>query len=237
MIRCIIVDDEQPAIDVLVNYVGQSPLLQLEATFTNPVEALHFISDKDIQLIFLDVQMPEISGIDFIEALNGRSNVILTTAYSEFALKGYDLNVVDYLVKPIRLARFLQAVQKAADRVNERRETAISSEEDHIFVKTGIKGELQRIDFAEIDYIESMKNYVSFVSGSRKTLVYASMKEIEEHLPQTKFIRVHKSFIIPVKKITGIKGNAILLKDVSAEILIGDMYKTELMQLINGRTI
>jgi two-component system LytT family response regulator len=238
MIRCIIVDDEQPAIDVLVNHVGQSPMLQLEATFTNPIEALHYLSDKEIQLVFLDVQMPELSGIDFIQALNGKCNVIMTTAYSEFALKGYDLNVVDYLVKPIRFARFLQAVQKAADRISEKKDSpAITPEEDHIFVKTGTKGELQRLNFEEIDYIEAMKNYIAFASGTKKTLVYASMKEIEDHLPKSRFIRVHKSFIIPVKKITGIKGNTILLKDVTAEILIGDSYKAELMQLINGRTI
>lgn len=238
MIRCIIVDDEQPAIDVLVNHVGQSPILHLEGTFTNPVEALHFLSDKDIQLVFLDVQMPEISGIDFIQSLNGKSHVIMTTAYSEFALKGYDLNVVDYLVKPIRLARFLQAVQKAAERIHDKKEGNLTQDEpDHLFVKTGIKGELQRVNFDDIDYIEAMKNYISFHSGAKKTLVYASMKEIEDHLPRNQFIRIHKSFIIPVKKITGIKGNSILLKDVQAEILIGESYKAELMQIIHGRTI
>jgi two-component system LytT family response regulator len=238
MIRCIIVDDEQPAIDVLVTYASQSPLLQLEATFTNPLEALKLISEKDIQLVFLDMQMPELSGIDFIQALNGKSQVILTTAYSEFALKGYELDVVDYLVKPVRLARFIQAVQKAAARISERRDpVAVPAEQDHIFVKTGTKGELQRINFSEIDYIESMKNYVAFVCRGRKTLVYASMKEIEEHLPKSSFMRVHKSFIIPVQKITGIKGNMILLKDVQAEILIGDNYKAELMAVINGRIL
>lgn len=238
MISCIVVDDEQPAIDVLVSHVGQTPMLQLEHTFTNPVEALHYVMENDIQLVFLDVQMPELSGIDFIQALNGRSQVILTTAYSEFALKGYDLNVVDYLVKPIRLARFLQAVQKAADRIAEKKEQqAIPSGEDHIFVKTGTKGELQRVNFDDIDYIEAMKNYIAFNTGGRKTLVYASMKEIEDHLPRNRFIRIHKSFIIPIQKITGIKGNTVLLKNVSAEILIGESYKAELMQHISGRTI
>lgn len=238
MIRCIIVDDEQPAIDVLVNHLGQTPALQLEGTFTNPVEALHFISGNDIQLVFLDVQMPEISGIDFIQSLNGRSQVILTTAYSEFALKGYDLNVVDYLVKPIRLARFLQAVQKATERISDKKEGASSvPEADHIFVKTGTRGELQRVNFDDIDYIEAMKNYIAFNTGGKKTLVYASMKEIEDHLPKSRFLRVHKSFIVPIGKINGIKGNSILLKGVNDEILIGDSYKADLMQHINGRII
>lgn len=244
MIRCIIVDDEQPAIDVLVNHVGQSPLLRLEATFTNPIEALHFLSGNDIQLVFLDVQMPELSGIDFVETLKGKCHVIMTTAYSEFALKGYDLNVVDYLVKPIRFARFLQAIQKAEERISEKKENTAAphaslpaTEDDHIFVKTGTKGELQRLNFEDIDYIEAMKNYIAFTSGTKRTLVYASMKEIEDHLPKSSFIRVHKSFIIPIKKISGIKGNLILLKDVNAEILIGDSYKAELMQLITGKII
>lgn len=238
MIRCIIVDDEQPAIDVLVNHVGKTPQLHLDGTFTNPVEALHYALEKDVDLIFLDVQMPELSGLDFVQALNGHCRVILTTAYSEFALKGYDLNVVDYLVKPIRLARFLQAVQKAAERIEEKKETVIApAAEGHIFVKTGVKGKLQRIDFDDIDYVEAMKNYVAFSSKNAKTLVYASMKEIEEYLPRNRFMRVHKSFIIPIDRITGIEGNMILLKDVQAEIMIGDNYKAELMQHISGRTI
>ncbi|MCW3087671.1 MAG: response regulator transcription factor [Sediminibacterium sp.] len=236
MIQCIIVDDEQPAIDVLVNYVSQCPYLHLNATFTNPIEALQCISEKNIQLVFLDVQMPEISGIEFIQALGGQAAVILTTAYSEFALKGYDLDVVDYLVKPIRLPRFLQAVQKAVTRLDDVKETH-NPEQDHIFVKTGVKGKLQRINFEEIDYIESMKNYIAFSVKGSKTLVYTSLKEIEERLPKNLFIRVHKSFIIPVNKITGIEGNCILLKDVKAEIMIGENYKPELMAIINGRTI
>ena len=237
MIQCIIVDDEQPAIDVLVNYVGQCSLLHLEATYTNPIEALQTISEKNIQLVFLDVQMPEISGIEFIQALGGKCAVILTTAYSEFALKGYDLDVVDYLVKPIRLPRFLQAVQKAASRIEEVSALHNIAEEDHIFVKTGVKGKLQRINFEDIDYIEAMKNYISFSSKGNKILVYASMKEIEERLPKSRFIRVHKSFIISINKITGIEGNSILLKDVKAEIMIGENYKAELMGIISGRTI
>jgi two-component system, LytTR family, response regulator len=113
MINCIIVDDEQHAIDILVHYVGQVPHLNLVSTNTNPMEALQIVASQRIDLVFLDVQMPELSGIDFVKAINGKSKVILTTAYSEFALEGYELDVVDYLLKPIRFPRFLQAVQKA----------------------------------------------------------------------------------------------------------------------------
>lgn len=236
MIRCILVDDEQHAIDILLNYAGQVGSLSVEGSFTNPVQALEFARNNNIQLVFLDVQMPGITGIEFIQALGGNVAVILTTAYSEFALKGYDLDVVDYLVKPIRLPRFLQAVQKAAARLEENKQT-IAADADHLFVKTGIKGKLQRVNFADIDYIEAMKNYVAIHSKETKTLVYTSMKEIEERLPDHFFLRVHKSFIIPVRKITGIEGNIILLKDVKAEILIGENYKAALMAIIQDRTI
>jgi DNA-binding LytR/AlgR family response regulator len=238
MIQCIIVDDEQPAIDILVNYVAQCSQLKLEGTFTNPIQALQSINEKQVQLVFLDIQMPEISGIDFIQALGGKSAVILTTAYSEFALKGYDLDVVDYLVKPIRMPRFLQAVQKAAARIEDAKQLPPPADsDDHIFVKTGVKGKLQRISFADIDYIEAMKNYTAFHTGSSKILVYAGISDIEERLPRNRFVRVHKSFIIPVNNITGIEGNTILLKNVHTEILIGDNYKPALMAIINDKTI
>ena len=238
MINCIIVDDEQHAIDILVHYVQQTPHLNLVASFTNPIEALQLLGQQKIDLVFLDIQMPELSGIDFIKAIHGKSKVILTTAYSEFALEGYDLYVVDYLMKPIRLARFLTAVQKAVEQINagsEKQQGAV--EDDHIFVKTESKGKLLRINLADIDFIESMKNYVAIHRAGQKTLVYTSMKELEEYLPKKQFIRVHKSYIIPISRITGIEGNLVRLKNVTAEILIGENYKAELMEIIRGKMI
>ena len=132
MINCIIVDDEPHAIEVLVHYVKQTPHLHLVASFTNPIEALQQLIKQKVDLVFLDIQMPEISGIDFIRAIQGKSKVILTTAYSEFALEGYDLYVVDYLLKPIRFPRFLAAVQKAVEQIN----AVTEQEDDYIFVKT-----------------------------------------------------------------------------------------------------
>jgi two-component system, LytTR family, response regulator len=240
MINCIIVDDEQHAIDILVHYVKQTPHLNLVASFTNPIEALQLLGKEKIDLVFLDIQMPELSGIDFIKAIHGKSKVILTTAYSEFALEGYDLYVVDYLMKPIRLARFLAAVQKAVEQLNVPTETssqAESIEDDYIFVKTESKGKLLKINLADIDFIESMKNYVAIHRGGQKTLVHTSMKELEERLPKKDFLRVHKSFIIPVSRITGIEGNMVRLKNVTTEILIGENYKAELMEIIRGKMI
>jgi two-component system LytT family response regulator len=239
MINCIIVDDEPHALEVLDHYVKQTPHLHLVASFTNPIEALQLLGEQKIDLVFLDIQMPEITGIDFIKAIQGKSKVILTTAYSEFALEGYDLYVVDYLLKPIRLPRFLAAVQKAVEQLhaNDIPLQPEVIEDDYIFVKTEAKGKLLKINLADIDFIESMKNYVAIHRGGQKTLVYTSMKELEERLPKKQFIRVHKSFIIPVSRITGIEGNLVRLKNTTAEILIGENYKAELMQIIRGKMI
>jgi len=240
MINCIIVDDEQHAIDILDHYVKQTPHLNLVASFTNPIEALQLLGQQKIDLAFLDIQMPELSGIDLIKAIQGKTKVILTTAYSEFALEGYELYVVDYLMKPIRLPRFLAAVQKAVEQINAGNESPSQHEtagDDYIFVKTESKGKLLKINLADIDYIESMKNYMAIHRGGQKTLVYTSMKELEDRLPKKQFIRVHKSFIIPVSRITGIEGNLLRLKNISAEILIGENYKAELMEIIRGKMI
>lgn len=236
MINCLIVDDEQHAIDILVHYVSQTPHLNLAGTTTNPIEALQMVTVQQVDLVFLDIQMPELSGIDFIKALNGNAKVILTTAYSEFALESYELDVIDYLLKPIRLPRFLAAVQKAMNELREKTEGR-DDEEDYIFVKTESKGKLLKINLDDIDYIEGMKNYVAIYRGGQKTLVYTSMKEIEERLSDHQFLRVHKSFIIPIAKITGIEGNLLRLEGVKAEILIGENYKADLMEIIRNKMI
>jgi DNA-binding LytR/AlgR family response regulator len=238
MINCIIVDDEQHAIDILVHYVKQTPHLNLVGSFKNPIDALHLLGEQKIDLVFLDIQMPELSGIDFIKTIHGKSKVILTTAYSEFALEGYDLYVVDYLLKPIRLPRFLASVQKAAEQLNAGHETHQEPlAGDYIFVKTESKGKLLKINLVDIDFIESFKNYMAIHCGTLKILVYTSMKELEERLPKNHFIRVHKSFIVPISRIIGIEGNLVRLKNVTKEIVIGENYKTELTEIISRKMI
>jgi len=236
MINCIIVDDEQHAIDILEHYIKQTPQLQLAASFTNPIEALQFVGTQKIDLVFLDIQMPELSGIDFIKTIQSKSKVILTTAYSEFALEGYDLYVVDYLLKPIRLPRFLAAVQKATEQLGIST-SQLEVSDDYMFVKTESKGKLVKIDFGDIDLVESMKNYMAIHRKGEKILVYTSMKELEERLPKKQFLRVHKSFIIPIANITGIEGNIVRLKNITIDVMIGDNYKAELMEIIRGKMI
>lgn len=236
MIHCIIVDDEQHAIDILVHYVQQTPHLKLAGCFTNPMEALKIVGEQKIDLVFLDIQMPELSGMDFIKTIQGKSKVILTTAYSEFALEGYELYVVDYLLKPIRLPRFLAAVQKVVEQIPVSTHQEVAGDE-YIFVKTESKGKLLKINLSDIDFIESQKNYMAIYCGGQKTLVYTSMKELEERLPKSKFIRVHKCFILSIPKITGIDGNLVRLKNITAEIQIGESYKAELMEIIKANMI
>jgi DNA-binding LytR/AlgR family response regulator len=212
--------------------------LNLVGSFTNPIEALQLLGEQKIDLVFLDIQMPELSGIDFIKTINRKSKVILTTAYSEFALEGYELYIVDYLMKPIRLPRFLAAVQKAIEQVNAGNNMQPdTTDDDYIFVKTESKGKLLKINLGDIDYIESMKNYMIIHRGGQKTMVYTSMKELEDRLPKKQFIRVHKSFIISISRLTGIEGNLARLKNVAAEIQIGENYKAELMEIIKGKMI
>ena len=236
MTNCLVVDDEQHAIDIMLHYIGQTPGLHVVAATTNPIEALQVVATQKVDLVFLDIHMPELSGIDFIKAINGKCKVILTTAYSEFALEGYELDVVDYLLKPVRLPRFLAAVQKAVKGLKDDA-PAIGEDDDYIFVKTESKGKLLKINLSEIDYVEGMKNYVAFHCGGQRTLVNASMKEIEDRLPARQFMRIHKSFIIRVDRIVGIEGNRVLLKGVSADVMIGESYKEELMLKVRDKLL
>ncbi|HEX8316713.1 MAG TPA: LytTR family DNA-binding domain-containing protein [Flavisolibacter sp.] len=238
MITCLIVDDEYDAIDVMTHYVQQTPILQLLCSTINPLEALQIIATQKIDLVFLDIQMPQLSGMDLVKAIGGKTKVILTTAYSEFAVEAYNLEVVDYLLKPIPFPRFLAAVQRAARQLNEGEALALpEGDEEYIFVKTESKGKLLKIELADIEYIEAANNYVAIHQGGKKTLVYTTMKEMEEKLPRKSFIRVQKSFIVPVAKIAGIEGNKLLLKNNKAEIIIGESYKPSLMEIIKGRMV
>ena len=214
MINCIIVDDEQHAIDVLENCVSQVPYMHLSGSFTNPMQVVEMLGKQEIDLIFLDIHMPDISGIDLIKIIQGKTKVILTTAYSEFAVQGFELEVIDYLLKPIPFPRFLQAVQRAITSINgEMERVKIKMEDDYIFVKTEFKGKLLKINLSDIDYIEGMKNYVAIYHSNIKTLALLNMKDLEERLPSKHFTRVHKSFIIPLRKVASIEGNIIKLKN------------------------
>lgn len=239
MINCLLVDDEKAAIEVLKNYITKTPFLNCIGSAGNAMDALKVISENDVELIFLDVRMPDMTGIEFIKIIPDTCKIILTTAHIEYALEGYEHDVVDYLLKPFSLARFAKAVQKAqyllAMEAKERKGTMV--EDDHIFVKTELKGKLLRIDYIDIDYIEALKNYAAIYRGEEKTLVLITMKEIEEILPKNRFIRVHKSFIISLDKVKSIEGSHLITKNSSIKIPFGDSYKASFYEAIKGRLL
>ena len=239
MTTCIIVDDEQHAIDVLAHYVGQVPSLQLLATFTNPLEALAFLNTTPVDLLFLDIQMPEISGLDLARTIHSHTRVILTTAYSEFVSEGFELEVTDYLLKPVPFPRFLKAVQRIQP-AGQREQPAgqqmpADNADDYFFVKTEAKGKMIKISFRDIDYIEGMKNYVAIHHGAGKTLALLNMKDLEDRLPARYFARIHRSYIIAVEKIVAIEGNTVVLHEVKEGILLGETYRAAFLEKMKGK--
>ncbi len=232
MIHCLIIDDEQPAVDILTAYVEKVPYFNLVAVTTSSVNGLELVNEHKIDLIFLDIQMPNITGIEFIKAINGKCKVIFTTAYNQYALDGFELDVIDYLLKPIPFDRFLKAAQKAKAYFEQTNgKNNIYSEQDFIVVQGDSKGRLIKLEIKDIDYIEGMGNYVAFYCGGKKILSLINMKDIEENLLSKKFLRVHKSFIVPISNISSVDANVILLKrNTGVEIVIGRAYKEAFLE-------
>ena len=236
---CIIIDDERHAIDVLEHYVRQIPDLQLLGSFSNPLEALQFLNKTSADLLFLDIQMPEISGIDLIRAIPNRTKIILTTAYSEFVTEGFELEVADYLLKPVPFPRFLKAVQRVQQAIATAnvKEPIDAGElaDDYFFVKTEMKGKILKINFREIDYIEGEKNYVAIFHAGIKTMALLNMKDLEDRLPARYFMRIHRSYIIPLEKIIAIEGNTVSIRAIKEKILLGDTYRAAFLERMKGK--
>lgn len=238
MINCFVLDDEPHAIEVLVHYIQQTPYLQLCGTCNNPMQALPLLNDQAPDLLFSDIHMPGISGLDLVKSLKGKTRVILCSAYSEFAAEGFELEVIDYLVKPVRFPRFVQAAQRAASIIGGvAQPQPLSLEDDYIYIKTEQKGKLIKINLADIEYIEGRKNYVAIHHSGRTIMALLNMKDLEERLPAQHFMRVHKSYIIPLRKITGIESNVIILKDSRAEVALGENYKSAFMEKMKDKLL
>jgi len=235
MIKCIIVDDELHGVNLLKSHINQVSFLELEYTTTNPLEAINKIITEKIDLVFLDIHMPQMSGLEFVQTINGKSKVILCTAYAEYALEGFEHNVVDYLLKPISFPRFLRAAQKAKHIIEQENPKEAGAADDFIFVKTEQKGKMVKVDFADVLYIESMGNYVRFVSISGKVVALFTMKEVQSILPQQRFLRVHNSYIVNLDLVTGIEGNELTIKNVAPKIPIGVTYKDAVLTALKIR--
>jgi DNA-binding LytR/AlgR family response regulator len=246
MIRCLIVDDEPLALHILEDYISKIPFLQLVKATTNPIEALTIVQEKGADLVFLDVQMPELSGIQFLRISNGKAKVILTTAYPQYALEGYELDVIDYLLKPIAFDRFFKAVQKAqtilqpapavgpaptqAEAAQQPRQDFLS---DFIFVKTEHK--IQKVYLNDILFIEGLKDYISIFTPAERIITLQNMKKMEDALPEKYFIRVHKSYIVSVNKIDSIERSRIFIGDKI--IPVGDTYREEFFKIVDGKNV
>ncbi len=213
MINCIIIDDEELARALLKTHLDKVDYLQLKASFENPIEALTFLKENSVDLIFLDIQMPELKGTDFAELVQKMAvRVIFTTAYSEYALQGFELSALDYLLKPITFKRFLNAVEKLPKTVNDKSEK--------LTIKSGY--DLHKISYNDIIYIESDSEYVNYhLTGGKKIMAYQSLGKLAKTLPDT-FMRVHRSYVIHKAKVTGLKGRYLLLSDKS--IPVSDSY-------------
>jgi DNA-binding LytR/AlgR family response regulator len=238
-ISCMIVDDEDAAIEVLSGYVSNIEFLTLKETFTSSIKALSYVQENDIDLVFLDINMPNISGIGFLELLKGKSKVILTTAYADYALEGYKYDVVDYLTKPIPFDSFFKACQKVKDRLAGKKEASNSdSLNDYIIVKTDHKGKFTKIQYSEIMYIESMKNYVAIYTKQREQIItLLSLKELEERLPAEHFYRTHKSYILALNHLKTIDGGEIILQNEKDRVPLGITYRDNFFEFLENKML
>ncbi|SKB48302.1 two component transcriptional regulator, LytTR family [Parapedobacter luteus] len=236
MVRCIVVDDEPLALDIITDYVSKVPELKLVGSTTNAIEALTLVQNGEVDLVFLDVQMPELTGIQFLKIINGKCDVILTTAYPQYALDGYELNVVDYLLKPIAFDRFYRSVQKVLNnkppKVQQATAQPTQSEAvDFIFVKTEHK--IQRVDLDDILYIEGLKDYISIYTPDERIVTLQNMKKMEDILPVNRFVRVHRSYIVALDKIASIERGRIYIRDKI--IPVGDTYRDSFYKYIGDK--
>lgn len=225
-LNCVIVDDEPLARNLLVEYVRKVPSLNLIDACASPIAALEVLRNQQTDLLFLDIQMPELTGLSLLKVLQKRPLVVLTTAYSEYALQGYELDVVDYLLKPITFERFLRALDKVTQRLDTKKspssdKSAAPPEQPFVFVKDGTK--LVKVVFDDVLYVEGLKDYVTIHMKNQKIVSLQRLKTLEEQLPPDKFIRIHNSFIVALHAIEVVHKNNVQIRD--AMLPIGETYK------------
>lgn len=225
MIRCIAIDDEPLALKQIAAYIGKTPDLKLLGEFESALKAISFLKSNEVDLMFVDINMPDLSGMDFVKLLNNPPGVIFTTAYSEYAVDGFRVDAIDYLLKPIAYADFLKATERAGVRLKTVGLEApkIGSNDDFLFIKSEYK--ILRIKLSDIEYIESMREYLRIhIVNQRPVMTLLSMKKMEGFLPEERFMRVHRSYIVNLSKITTIERNRIIFgKDVY--IPVSEQYK------------
>ena len=232
MITCYIIDDEQPAIDILKTFIFRTESLSLLGESTDPVAGLLAVQQTPPALLFLDINMNKLSGLILAQQVPNTTQIIFCTAYSEFALESYELAALDFLMKPISFERFMRAIRRFGTQ-----EIMPPTDErllgDYIFVQTSVKGKMVRIQLDDIEYIEAKGNYIAILAAGKSILIYSTMRDIEAQLASNRFVRVHKSFIIPLDNISVVEKGFVRLIRSKKEILISRTYRDEFMRRIN----
>lgn len=232
MIRCYIIDDEPAAVKVLQRHIKRLPQLVLLGHETNPLHGIEFILREKPDLVFLDIHMDEMNGLDVMKIISPQTKVVFCTAYSEFAVKSYELEAMDYLLKPIEFDRFLKAVQRviSALQVQEK----VTGPAEYIYVKKGMRGNFIKVEYSDIDYVQGKSNYVEFHVSGKPILSYQTLKQIEDSLPAAKFMRIHRSYIVALDKITEIHNNVLELKN-KMKLPLSSNYKDLFLSKMRGR--
>lgn len=233
MIKTIAIDDEPLALQLITGYITKTPFLELKGGFDNPLDAMEYMSVAQIDLILLDIQMPDLTGIEFIRTLKNRPRIIFTTAYEKYALEGFKLDVVDYLLKPVNYEEFLTAVQKvrALIELEKKALKQVEANDEYLFLKSEYK--IRRINFNDIRYIEGLKDYVKIytVNEPKPVLSLSSLKALESKLPENKFMRIHRSFIVNLEKIDTIERSRIVFGKVY--IPVSEAYKEKFHKFLD----
>ena len=233
-IRCIAIDDEPLAVKKIAGYIQKVPFLELVAECRNAAEAMTFMDSTDVQLLFIDINMPDISGMEFVKSLTIKPYIVFTTAYSEYAVEGFQVEAVDYLLKPITFTNFLKAANKVKnliERTANNQKESVKTTANHLFVKSDYK--LIRIELADIKYIESQHEYIKIhLINSNPVMTQLTLKSIEEQLPPDRFMRVHRSYVVNLAKITVIERNRIVF-DGNIYIPVSEQYKEKFQEYIN----
>ncbi len=239
MIKAIIVDDEPLALDVMETYIDQVPEMELVARCENAFKANEALKNNHVDVMFLDIQMPQLTGIEFLKTLSDPPEVIFTTAYPDYAVEGFELNAMDYLLKPISMERFMKCVNKISDRLSSKsNEVEFNPEdEDYFFVKADKK--LVKVSYSEILYIEGLKDYVIIRKEGGRVITLQTMKSLETKMPSKQFMRVHRSYIVNVQKINAIVGNMIEIteKGQTKHLPIGKNYRDALLTAIQNKRL
>lgn len=230
MLNCLIIDDENHAIELLRDYIESVSFLKLENTTNDPVTGLKLINEGNYDIIFLDVEMPKITGLELLSSITHKSKVVITSANRGYAADGYEHEIFDFLSKPIRFERFLKVVQKI---FNTAAKENMNIKDEYIFVKLESKNKLKKILYNEIIYVEGAGNYITIHTTTEKVTTYLTVRDFEELVPLEKFMRVQKSYVVAIEKITGLEGNEINLEN-NKSVLIGESYRSKVNEFLGG---